>query len=79
MIDLVTQDEWVGNENDPIKVTVCTDAVYIHDVLGEIVSWNVDEWKEDDEVPVCMVNAVLYAMEYGGIALRESINHPITK
>lgn len=78
MMDFLTEDEWVGNESDPVKITVCEEAVYIHDSLGEIVSWNSDEWTSDDTVPVCMVNAVIYAMENGGIALRELINHPIT-
>jgi hypothetical protein len=74
---LMSFKTWIGNESDPIHIDVDKYGIYIHDQVGEIVGWNKFEWLEDEDLLPVVVNALIYAMEYGGGALRETINHPI--
>lgn len=50
-----------------------SDAVYIVDDEGEVVSWNSDEWEEDPEAVTATVNAVILATKQGANAVRQNM------
>lgn len=66
--------EYAGmNEPVPGVFVETGSAVYIVDDVGEVVSWNADEWAEDPESVTGMVNAVALAAVKGAAAVRQNI------
>jgi len=51
------------------------DAVYIVDDIGEVASWNADEWAEDPEAVTATINACIVATKYGPAAVRKNIEN----
>lgn len=39
-------------------VVFTEDYIEVHDRFGSMVTWTKDEWKEDDEVPFYLANAI---------------------
>lgn len=57
-------------------VQIDEDGIFIYDQQGnEIVSWNTDEFKEDETVCLSALNAVKIFYEEGELALKEYIRH----
>lgn len=52
------------------------DTVDLWDSRGPIVRWTSDEIREDPDTWISVINAMLYAIQEGGEALRRSINDP---
>ena len=49
------------------------DAVYIVDDIGEVCSWNLDEWAEDADTVTATIFAVAIASKLGPEAVRANI------
>jgi hypothetical protein len=49
------------------------ESVHIVDELGEVATWNCDEWTEDPESVTATINAVILATKYGAEAVRQNI------
>jgi len=39
------------------------ECIEVHDKEGKILCWTKDEWKEDDEVPFYLANAIVRVYE----------------
>lgn len=41
------------------KVVFTEDYIQVHDKEGKILTWTKEEWKEDDNVPFYLANAIV--------------------
>ena len=48
-------------------------AIYLHDDYGEIVMWEMTEWKDEPSLVGVIVNAIMVGMSLGGETLRRRI------